>query len=220
MTGMQCITVQDLWFHIGGRTILQGLSMELRAGVNWIRGPNGAGKTTLLRLLAGAMRPSTGRIHYQGIALDHLPLAQRQRVVYCGDELPDLPWLTSSEWVSVYRSIYPNLNAQRFQQLFDVFQLGGIEHTPLVALSLGERKKLGLALAFAVDADVLLLDEPFNALDPHARDAVQKILQTRAAERSQILAVTSHIEPVAFDQVIALGAPVESRNATQALPNL
>lgn len=217
MTGMQCVTVQDLWFHVGGRTILQGLSMELRTGVNWIRGPNGAGKTTLLRLLAGAMRPSAGHIHYQGAALDQLPRAQRQRVVYCGDELPDLPWLKCSEWVSVYQSIYPNLNAQRLQQLFDTLQLGGIHSTPLAALSLGERKKLGLALAFAVDADVLLLDEPFNALDAHARDAVQQILQTRTRERSQILAVTSHIEPVAFDQVIALGPPAANRSDCQML---
>lgn len=217
MTGMQCVTVQDLWFHVGGRTILQGLSMELRTGVNWIRGPNGAGKTTLLRLLAGAMRPSAGHIHYQGAALDQLPQAQRQRVVYCGDELPDLPWLKCSEWVSVYQSIYPNLNAQRLQQLFDTLQLGGIHGTPLAALSLGERKKLGLALAFAVDADVLLLDEPINALDAHARDAVQRILQTRAAERSQILAVTSHVEPAAFDQVIALGPPAANRSDCQML---
>lgn len=217
MTGMQCVTVQNLWYHIGGRTILQAFSMELRAGVSWIRGPNGAGKTTLLRLMAGAMRPSAGCIHYQGVALDQLPLAQRQRVVYCGDELPDLPWLTSREWVSVYQSIYPNLNLQRVQQLFDTFQLEGTHRTPLAALSLGERKKLGLALAFAVKADVLLLDEPFNALDAHARDAVQLLLQTRATEQSQILAITSHVEPAAFDQIIALGAPVTSRAAGDSL---
>lgn len=198
------IQVDNLWFQLGGRTLFNALSVELRLGVNWIRGPNGIGKTTLLKLLAGAVQPSSGTARYCNISIADLSLAERQQFFYCGDEAPDLPWLTASDFIALYQSLYPAMNTDRLHQYLTAFQIGGISRTPILSLSLGERKKLILAMAFSLDVAVVLIDEPFNALDAAARMAVHEWLVTRAAEQRQIIAITSHLEPQAFNHVIDL----------------
>lgn len=196
--------VKELWYRVSGRVILKGLSFELRPGVNWIRGPNGAGKTTLLKLIAGAMQPSAGSISFDSTPIGNLSFSQRQRIFFSGAELPDFPWLTAAELIDVYQSIYPSVDAKVLAQYLDLFHIAEISRTSITSLSLGERKKLSLALAFSLDADVLLLDEPFNALDASARDSVIKILSSRQTNKSQFLVVTSHLDLNSYDQLIQL----------------
>ena len=204
MNAAPSIRIDNLWFQLGGRTLFKALSADMHPGVHWIRGPNGVGKTTLLKLLVGAIQPSSGSILHCNSSITDLSLAQRQQLFFCGDDIPDLAWLSAGELLSVYQSIYPALQFGRLQHFMALFRLDAVARTPARSLSLGERKKLLLAIAFSLDFSVLLLDEPFNALDACARDMVQQLLLDRSAAKHQIIAVTSHLEPQAVDQVIDL----------------
>lgn len=168
------ITVQNLSYAVKGKPLLHALTMQVARGETLgLIGPNGSGKSTLLRLLAGLLRPATGRVHLQGRPLDTLTrraiaqqvalveqhadtaekLTARQAV-----ELGRTPWLTAlSPWSEADDSIVSAALATVAMQ----------DHAtrPWATLSGGERQRLHIARALAQRPELLLLDEPTNHLD-------------------------------------------------------
>lgn len=186
----EAFTLEDVCAHLGGKPILQGLTLNLAAG-RWtsIVGPNGAGKSTLLKVLAGLL-PASGRVGLLGKPLSAWSRTERARALsWLGQNesaaddltaydvamlgrLPHQPWLSAPS-AADHAAVE---HALRTTQAWDWRQ------RPLGALSGGERQRVLLARALAVQAPVLLMDEPLANLDPpHQTDwlaLVRQLVQT------------------------------------------
>ena len=140
-------------------------------------GPSGCGKTTILNLLSGHIEPVSGSIQREGII----------RTVYQHDGL--FPWLTVSENISMgLRSMEDAARREKeLRELIELIHLEGFEHHYPHQLSGGMRQRVELARVLAGDSDILLMDEPFSALDYQARLRMRRelvrLLEEAAADR-------------------------------------
>ena len=199
------LQVEGLHFHFDTRPVFADFTARMEAGVTWLRGANGMGKTTLLKLVAGAMAPQHGRIRFGPHDSAAQPLAYRLASFYCGGDVPDLPWLTVQEFLDLHLALYPAADAGRVGAQLDAFAIAGVLPQALSTLSLGQHKKVQLALALALPVGLLLLDEPFNGLDAAALAYLRGELEQRAAARSATIILTSHVDPqIAIGQTLEL----------------
>lgn len=178
--------------------VFRGLSLEVERGeFVAVVGPSGCGKTTLLNLLSGFDKPTSGRVVCRGAV----------RMVYQHGGL--FPWLTVAENISMgLRHVKDE--AERAQQMTDLLRLirleGFAHHYPR-QLSGGMRQRVELARALAGDTDVLLLDEPFSALDYLTRLRMRRDLAHLLRERPRTVVLVTHdIEEAAqlADRVVVL----------------
>ncbi|MET0268278.1 MAG: ATP-binding cassette domain-containing protein [Duganella sp.] len=188
--------IGQLTFNHGDRPLLNGVDMTLSTGVTWLRGDNGAGKTTLLKLLAGALAAHSGSINLDGMDIASAPLAYRQQCFYCGGDLPQLPWLNVRELLDLHLSLYTGASAASLNAELAALHLHGALDQPVTTLSLGQHKKVQLALALALPVRLLLLDEPFNGLDAGAVAYLREQLAAPERLARQCIVLTSHLEPL------------------------
>jgi ABC-2 type transport system ATP-binding protein len=187
------VEVAGLGFHFKTRSVFLGLDLRLAPGLTWLRGRNGRGKTTLLKLLGGALAPGSGSIRLGGLDSRDDALAYRRHSFYCGGEAPALDWLTAGEWLDLHLSLYPDADRAALHGHLEVFQIADVAPQPVSGLSLGQYKKLQLALALALPVKLLLIDEPFNGLDAQAVEALQDMLERRARACAACIVLTSHL---------------------------
>ena len=163
--------------------------------MTWLRGENGAGKTTLLKLAGGALVAHGGTIALDGTDIGAQPLAYRLRTFYCGGDLPQLPWLTVRELLDLHLSLYPATDPALLDLELQALHLAGTLAQPVTTLSLGQHKKVQLALALALPVRLLLIDEPFNGLDADAMAYLRRQLAAPERLARQCIVLTSHLEP-------------------------
>ena len=188
------LQVEKLGFRFDSRLIFSDYSLALGSGITWLRGPNGKGKTTLLRLMAGSLTPHAGSIRLGAIDSATEPLTYRLTSFFCGGDLPELPWLTVQEFLDIHLALYPQAQAALVDRELAAFGVRETLPQLLSTLSLGQHKKVQLALALALPVSLLLVDEPFNGLDAGAIDYLRAQLDARAAEICIVL--TSHVDPL------------------------
>jgi ABC-2 type transport system ATP-binding protein len=178
------------WY--GNVVAVNDVSFALGPGVTGLLGPNGAGKSTLLHLMSGLLRPSAGQVFVRGRS------AWRQPAIY-----HDIGLVPEREAVQPYLSGYEFalLNAQlqgvadptaAAQKAIRIVDLVDAAHRPTGTYSKGMRQRAKLAGALVHEPTVLLLDEPFNGMDPRQRLHMMDLLRTMAAEGRTIL-FSSHI---------------------------
>src|ERR1700680_2685302 len=199
MTVSAFLTAHSVNVELSGRAVLNDISLALSAGhLVALVGPNGAGKTTLLRALAGLV-PSDGVINVEGEALSSLTLRERARRFAYLPQGHIVHWpLPAQDIVALGR--YPHgatdparLTAKdseavlRAMQATDVVEFGARRVT---ALSDGERSRVALARVFAVEAPVILADEPTASLDPRHQIDVMKTLRSAADNGTLVIVVT------------------------------
>jgi ABC-2 type transport system ATP-binding protein len=189
------LKVDDLRFHFDTRPVFAGFSVALAPGITWLRGANGKGKTTLLKLLGGALAPDVGTIMLDGVDCARAPLAYRLASFFCGGETPDLPWLTVTEWLDLHLALYPATSIVDVRAQLAAFGITEVLEQLIVTLSLGQHKKLQLALALALPVKLLLIDEPFNGLDAAGMAHLREQLAERAAASNTCIVLTSHLDP-------------------------
>ena len=193
------LRIDELVFGYGARWLFEGFTAEAGAGITWVQGANGSGKSTLLRLLAGALSPRHGAFELAGCRYaagdTQAPLAWRQQTFWCLSDPPPTPWLTVAECLGFVSGTYANVDAQRVREQVEALGLTKALATPLREASLGQQRKTLLALALALPVKLLLLDEPFNALDSASAQHLADTLTARVRQGDQVILLTSHVEP-------------------------
>lgn len=190
------LNVQNVGFSIEGTQLLHAANVQFKAGsVTGLIGPNGAGKSTLLRIMAGLLPATQGQVVCDGILLPQLALAQRaRRMAYMPQDVPPFPPMLVQEVASLGRLPYGESPAQALhhpavaQALAEV-GLQDLADRPASHLSGGERARLMLARALAVQAPILLADEPVAALDPAHALAVMQVFCKLAAQGTCVVVV-------------------------------
>ncbi|MBC7684502.1 MAG: ATP-binding cassette domain-containing protein [Bdellovibrionales bacterium] len=193
MTPMLHIDSLDFRFDAG--PVFSQFSVTLEPGITWLRAPNGKGKTTLLRLAAGALAPQVGSIRLGDVDCARDALAYRLDSFFCGGDVPELPWLTVREFLDMHMDLYPAADGGQVAAQLAAFDIADVTPQRLHTLSLGQHKKVQLALALALPVRLLLLDEPFNGLDAAAIAYLRTQLGLRAAKADTCILLTSHVEP-------------------------
>jgi len=166
------LDVEDLTVRYGQALAVDGVTLSIEPGeVVALLGPSRCGKTTLLRVIAGFVRQAGGRVRVDGTTIDHLPANQRNiGIVFQNYAL--FPHMTVAENVAYglrARGVRgPEVQA-RVSRFLDTVQLGAFSERLPRQLSGGQQQRVALARALAVEPSILLLDEPFAALDRNLR---------------------------------------------------
>jgi NitT/TauT family transport system ATP-binding protein len=209
------IDLADLRFAFPGRDgttlpVLDGIDLSIAGGgIVALIGPNGSGKSTMLRVLAGLLQPTAGTVRIDGADID----GPDPRIGLVFQEPRLLPWRSSADNITYPLELAGVPAAARAERLAMLVQLMGLESSAVAArpseLSGGTRQRVALARALALEPRVLLLDEPFSALDALTRERFDLEL-LRLWERSDAtIVLVTHSIPEAIliaDRVIVLSA--------------
>jgi ABC-2 type transport system ATP-binding protein len=178
-------------------------------------GPNGAGKTTALSMAVGLLRPDAGRCEVLGVDVRADPMRARRLMGALPDGLAMPERLTGRELLTLIgrlRGLEPDVIARRTEDLLDVMGLTSAERTLIVDYSTGMRKKIGLATALLHAPRLLVLDEPFEAVDPVSAATLRAILVRFVADGGSVV-LSSHVTALVEElcdtvAMMALGAVV------------
>lgn len=185
------IKVNELKKSFDGFYALDGVNLHVEKGsVYALVGPNGAGKSTLIRHLTGVYRQTSG-----DILIDGEPVYEneniKKRIAYIPDDLFYFMQANVRDMMKFYKGIYKNFNEERFEKLLDVFELVN-NKKPIRRMSKGMQKQAAFLLAISTMADIIILDEPVDGLDPVMRRQVWSLLMQDVAERGTTVLLSSH----------------------------
>ncbi|MBQ6809020.1 MAG: ABC transporter ATP-binding protein [Firmicutes bacterium] len=184
------IEIQNLSKSFEDVLAVNNVSANISKGcVFGLLGTNGAGKSTLLRMMAGILKPDSGRIRLEGEEIFE-NAAAKSKISYIGDEQYFFPNSTPAQLEEFYAHIYSGFDRQEFRRLLELFQLN--PKRKVNSFSKGMKKQLSLFLGLASGTPYLLCDETFDGLDPVARQAVKSLLASAMAERGLSSVIASH----------------------------
>jgi tungstate transport system ATP-binding protein len=207
-------------FEAGGRTLLEPVSIEIARGPRTLLlGPNGAGKSLLLRLCHGLIRPSSGRVVWVGAGAqgNGMALLRRQAMLFQRPVMLRRSAQANVEYALKLRGVTRQARHERARDMLARTGLAVLAHMPARALSGGEQQRLALARAWAIEPEVLFLDEPTANLDPAAVRMVEEIIGAIHAAGTKIVMTTHDLAQARrlADEIIFLhrGRVVERREA-------
>ena len=207
-SSLQVENVEMIFDRDGKQTsVLENISLEVGEGeFLCLLGPSGCGKTTLLNIMAGFLSPTRGEVKVRG-EIVHGPDPRR---IFVFQERGVFPWLTVEGNIGFGIAGLPREDReQRIAHYIQMVGLGGFEKSYSSDLSGGMKQRLEVARALAVNPDMLLLDEPFGALDSITRLTMRKeLLRIWEAERKTIIFVTHDIDEAVqlADRVVVMSA--------------
>lgn len=192
------LSINDLSFsynkHVGD--LFHGLSLELNAGnVYGLLGKNGSGKTTLINLMCGLLTPKSGEVTLDGVNV-RARLPKTMSDLFLVPEEFNLPNLSLKRYASINAPFYPNFSMDDMQRYLDIFDMGGDMNVKLHSLSMGQKKKVLLAFAFATNTRVLIMDEPTNGLDIPSKSQFRKLVTTGMTDDKMMLISTHQVRDI------------------------
>jgi ABC-type multidrug transport system fused ATPase/permease subunit len=183
--------LQNITYIRAGRPVFSHLNIGIGEGTTALLGPSGAGKSTLLRLLNRLADPDSGTITYRARDVRDYDVLELRREIALVPQLPALLPGTVAENIS-----YGPQLAGRDCEISEALALAGLDDTfagrPAGQLSVGEKQRVMLARALALEPAVLLLDEPTAALDERSRDAVERTLIDLRDRLTASLIIVTH----------------------------
>jgi sulfate transport system ATP-binding protein len=204
------ITVKDVSKRFGKFTALNGVSVEVPSGsLLALLGPSGSGKTTLLRIIAGLEVPDGGTVHYQDEEVTHRS-ARDRNVGFVFQHYALFRHMSVFENIAFALRVrrWPQAKVkERVQELLHLIRLEGLERRLPSELSGGQRQRVALARALAAAPRVLLLDEPFGALDAKVRQELRQWLRRLHDDLGATTVFVTHDQEEAFavaDKVVVM----------------
>ena len=205
-------SLSDVAVELDGHAILRGINLEFAPGsFTSLLGPSGCGKTTLLRVLAGLQQPSLGTVHRGGENITKSTPAQRD----CGmvfQTLALFPHLNVIDNVMfpLRRLKLPTASMrERALELLRMMHIEDMAAQPIDKISGGQAQRVAIARALAQDPHLLLLDEPFSALDAELRDELRTEIRVIQKKLGISVVMVTHDQEEAFtvsDQVVVMNA--------------
>ena len=172
----------------GSKTAVDQVSLTLAEGhIYAMLGPNGSGKTTWMKMAAGLIKPTSGEALFEGAPVS---IESRKKVAYMSTEPYFYAWMTVKDVGKYYGDFFEDFSYDRYLSLLGRMEL--TEEMKTRALSSGMMAKLKIAVTLARDAQVYMLDEPFNGIDLLARDVIRACILESAAD-NKLLLLSSHL---------------------------
>ncbi|UOQ48060.1 ABC transporter ATP-binding protein [Gracilibacillus caseinilyticus] len=184
------IQVQNVIKKFEKDKVVDNVSLQIEKGsVYGLLGSNGAGKTTLLKIIAGIMKQQEGAVQ-----IERKPVFEnivlKDRIIFLPDSLYFFSQYTVKQMANFYQNLYSNWNQQRFEQLQQVLALDPKQK--IQRFSKGMQRQVAFWLALCAMPDYLILDEPFDGLDPVIRRKIKSWIIQDVAEREMTVLVSSH----------------------------
>lgn len=207
----------------GAVRALDGLELDITAGMFGLLGPNGAGKSTLMRTLAGLQLPDQGSIHFDGVSVLDDPFALRKRLGYLPQSFGAYPYIGCRallRHMAVLKGLPDSLETQsEVDRLLELTNLTHHARRPVSTFSGGMRQRFGIAQALLGDPALLILDEPTAGLDPEERLRLYNLLSQLSDDR--IVLLSTHIvddaEQLCPEVAIIVGGRISARGGTELL---
>jgi len=192
------IAVENLVKRFGKFTAVDGVSINVEPGqIHGFLGPNGAGKTTSIRMIAGLLKPDSGRILVNGHDLARAPEAAKAALGF----IPDRPFiydkLTAGEFLRFHGGLYGMDGGDtetRIVEMLEIFELGRWQHELVESFSHGMKQRLVMSAAFLHRPKAVLVDEPMVGLDPRGARLIKDIFRLMASRGVAILMSTHTLE--------------------------
>lgn len=179
---------RELTKKFGAKTAVDQVSVVLDPGhIYAMLGPNGSGKTTWMKMAAGLIKPTSGEVLFDG---QPVGIASRKEVAYMSTEPYFYTWMSVEDAGRYYGDFFEDFSMERFRELLRRMELN--EKDKIRSLSSGMVAKMKVALTLARDAQVYMLDEPFNGIDLLARDDIRSAILESAAP-GKLLLLSSHL---------------------------
>jgi tungstate transport system ATP-binding protein len=186
------LRLENVSFVAGERAIIDRVSLELEAGLRTvILGPNGAGKSVLMRLCHGLLAPTSGRVEWANPERPGEP--RRQAMVFQRPVMLRRSALANIAYALKLRGESPSARARQAYEALERVGLAHLANRAARVLSGGEQQRLALARAWALQPDVLFLDEPTASLDPSASAEVERIIQAIYAGSTKLVMTTHNL---------------------------
>ncbi|EAY27145.1 ABC transporter ATP-binding protein [Microscilla marina] len=188
------IETHQLDFSFGKFKVLHNLSLKVpQASIYGFLGPNGAGKTTTIRILLGLIKTTKGKVSLFNQDLNNHRV-EILRKIGALVEMPSLyPHLSGRKNLEITRTLIGNIDKKRIDEVLEIVGLSNDAHRRVKQYSLGMKQRLGLALSFLNDPDLLILDEPTNGLDPNGIKEIRELIIRLNQEFQKTIFVSSHL---------------------------
>lgn len=196
------LLLDNLCKDFGGNTAVAGITAVLEPGIYGLLGANGAGKTTLLRMICGVLKPTAGQVRLDGIPIDTLGAAYRDKLGYLPQDFVGYPQYSARDfllYMAVLKGMTRSQAMPKIRELLHMVRLQEADNKKIRTFSGGMRRRLGIAQALLNEPDILILDEPTAGLDPKERVHFRNILEGYAQEKIVLLSthIVSDLEAIA-----------------------
>ncbi|HYH05874.1 MAG TPA: ABC transporter ATP-binding protein [Thermoanaerobaculia bacterium] len=207
------IELENVRKSLGGRVVLDGITLQIRGGVMALLGRNGSGKSTLMKILAGLWHPDSGAVRIEGHDLATNPV-EAKRVFGYQPEFPDLHPSLQPRELFAFAASARKLSRGEVDAAIERFDAKELAGARAGTLSQGQRRIVTLIAATMHAPPVLLLDEPTNALDPHRIAALKTFLQSEHGPRTLFVSthqldfvttIATHFALLAHGHILAAG---------------
>lgn len=199
------VTVQQIAFgYKRSQTLFSSLSLEIPQGsIIGLLGRNGEGKSTLMKLITGQLHPRSGRVQTLGYEAPRRLVPMLQQVYMLAEDVV-LPRMTVREYFDVLAPYYPTYDPALAEELITTFDLDWRMNT--AQISLGQKKKVAIALALSLRTPLLLLDEPTNGLDIPSKSVFRRMLAKHIREEQTIIISTHQVRDLEqlIDRIVLL----------------
>lgn len=188
------LTIEHLNKKFKDKTAVDDVCLNLTPGIWGLLGANGAGKTTLMRMIADIMKPTSGKILYNGKNIHTMGEEYRNLFGFLPQDFgffPDFTVKDYLEYVAALKDVPARTTRKKIDSLLDILTLSDVKNKKIIKLSGGMKRRVGIAQAMLNDPQILIMDEPTAGLDPGERVRFRNFISEFSHNR--IVLISTHI---------------------------
>ena len=217
--------IENVSKQFNDKKAVDNISLKITPGVWGLLGENGAGKTTLMRIIAGIMKPTSGKVMYDGIPIATLQESYRDIFSYLPQEFgfyPEFTVVDYLEYVATLKGLSPQSTKRKIEELLRKLTLMDVRHKKISKLSGGMKRRVGIAQALLNEPEILILDEPTSGLDPGERVRFRNLLSEFAHDRIVLISthIVSDVEYIATQNAVMKDGKLIATGTTEELVKL